>query len=108
MHLSLIVINFRSVCIIVERLLALQSGGPSWRVPLGRRDGLVANQTGANSNLPSPFESLDSIISKFEDVGLNITDVVSLSGTNVQLKLFYFFSAEDVAALRLYSWFARV
>ncbi|GFP79991.1 peroxidase n [Phtheirospermum japonicum] len=55
------------------------SGGPTWKVTLGRRDGLVANQTGANQ-LPSPFESLDAIIGKFADVGLNITDVVALSG----------------------------
>lgn len=58
----------------------MQSGGPSWKVLLGRRDGLVANQTGANVSLPSPFESLDSIISKFAAVGLNITDLVALSG----------------------------
>ncbi|KAH6810130.1 SIT4 phosphatase-associated family protein [Perilla frutescens var. frutescens] len=56
-----------------------ESGGPSWKVLLGRRDGLIANQTAAN-NLPSPFESLDSIISKFAALGLNITDAVALSG----------------------------
>lgn len=47
---------------------------------LGRRDGLVANQTGANNGLPSPFDTLPTIISKFAIVGLNVTDVVSLSG----------------------------
>ncbi|KAK4856836.1 hypothetical protein QYF36_021826 [Acer negundo] len=61
----------------------LQSGGPTWKVPLGRRDGLVANLTAANTTqLPSPFEGLNSIISKFVAVGLNITDVVSLSGAH--------------------------
>lgn len=61
-------------------MLILQSGGTSWKVLLGRRDGLVANQTGAN-RLPSPFETLDVIISKFATVGLDVKDVVSLSGT---------------------------
>lgn len=60
----------------------MQSGGPTWKISLGRRDGLVANQTGANVSLPSPFETLDVIISKFEAVGLNVTDVVSLSGSH--------------------------
>lgn len=60
----------------------MQSGGPTWKVSLGRRDGLVANQTGANVSLPSPFDTLDAIISKFRVVGLNITDVVSLSGSH--------------------------
>ncbi|KAG5517656.1 hypothetical protein RHGRI_038147 [Rhododendron griersonianum] len=58
----------------------VNSGGNSWKVLLGRRDGLVANQTGAN-NLPSPFEDLTAIIGKFLAVGLNLTDVVVLSGT---------------------------
>jgi len=59
----------------------LQSGGPIWKVLLGRRDGLVANQTGANNGLPSPFDNLGNITLKFANVGLNVTDVVSLSGT---------------------------
>ncbi|KAJ4849395.1 hypothetical protein Tsubulata_018604 [Turnera subulata] len=58
----------------------MQSGGISWKVPLGRRDGLVANQTGANATLPAPFDALDTIIAKFVAVGLNTIDVVSLSG----------------------------
>lgn len=62
-------------------LYILQSGGPSWKVLFGRRDGLVANQTGANSVIPSPFDNLTTIISKFANVGLNIGDVVALSGT---------------------------
>ncbi|KAM1055223.1 hypothetical protein FF1_028806 [Malus domestica] len=60
----------------------LSSGGTSWKVLLGRRDGLVANQTGANRALPAPFEALDSIISKFAAVGLNVNNIVSLSGAH--------------------------
>lgn len=41
----------------------------------------MANQTGANTGLPSPFDSLGTIISKFAAVGLNVADVVALSGT---------------------------
>ncbi|KAL6619592.1 hypothetical protein ACP70R_034731 [Stipagrostis hirtigluma subsp. patula] len=60
----------------------LFSGGPYYNVLLGRRDGLVANQSGANNGLPSPFEPISSIIQKFNDVGLNTTDVVVLSGAH--------------------------
>lgn len=60
----------------------LFSGGPYYNVLLGRKDGLVANQSGANSGLPSPFEPIDKIIQKFGDVGLNTTDVVVLSGAH--------------------------
>jgi len=41
---------------------------------------LVANQSGANTNLPGPFDSTDRIIQQFKDAGLNTTDVVVLSG----------------------------
>ncbi|TKY53247.1 Peroxidase 53 [Spatholobus suberectus] len=58
------------------------SGGPSWNVLLGRRDGLTANQAGANSSLPSPFESLANVSSKFSAVGLDTTDLVALSGAH--------------------------
>lgn len=58
----------------------LFSGGPYYDVLLGRRDGLVANQSGADNGLPSPFEPIKSIIQKFNDVGLDTTDVVVLSG----------------------------
>ncbi|KAI9113434.1 hypothetical protein K1719_015361 [Acacia pycnantha] len=57
------------------------SGGPLWPVPLGRRDGRTANETEAN-NLPSPFEPLQNIIDKFINKGLDINDVVTLSGAH--------------------------
>jgi peroxidase len=58
----------------------LQADGPNWKVPLGRRDGLTANQSLANTALPAPFHSLDILKSKFKDQGLDTTDLVALSG----------------------------
>ncbi|KAF7119729.1 hypothetical protein RHSIM_Rhsim13G0227600 [Rhododendron simsii] len=74
------VVSCADILAIAARDSVLLSGGNSWKVLLGRRDGLVANQTGANAKLPSPFEDLNAIIAKFVDVGLNLTDVVVLSG----------------------------
>lgn len=50
---------------------------------------MVANRTGAEE-LPSPFESLDGIIKKFIQVGLNVTDVAALSGASIYL--YYIFN----------------
>ncbi|XP_058108479.1 peroxidase A2-like [Magnolia sinica] len=58
------------------------SGGPTWNVLLGRRDSTTANRAGANSNLPTPFESLSNITAKFSAVGLNTNDLVALSGAH--------------------------
>jgi len=63
----------------------LQSGGPSWTVLLGRRDGLIANQSGANTSIPNPTESLANVTAKFAAVGLNTSDLVALSGNHTSL-----------------------
>ncbi|KAG9459818.1 hypothetical protein H6P81_004326 [Aristolochia fimbriata] len=76
------VVSCTDILAIAARDAVLLSGGPSWKVPLGRRDGLVANQSGANNGLPAPFETIPQITAKFAAVGLNITDVVSLSGSH--------------------------
>lgn len=63
-----------------QRLFS-QSGGPFWDVPLGRRDGLTASEKAANEQLPSPIEPLDDITAKFTSKGLDLKDIVVLSGT---------------------------
>ncbi|ERN10121.1 hypothetical protein AMTR_s00169p00032570 [Amborella trichopoda] len=55
-------------------------GGPYWYVYLGRRDGKVGSESAANSEIPGPSESLDKITDKFVAKGLNLKDVVVLSG----------------------------
>ncbi|KAK9224426.1 hypothetical protein WN943_009459 [Citrus x changshan-huyou] len=61
----------------------VDSGGPSWAVPLGRRDSRTANRALANQNLPGPSNSLDELKSSFRNVGLNDKfDLVALSGAH--------------------------
>ncbi|CAN4089725.1 unnamed protein product [Withania somnifera] len=57
-------------------------GGPSWQVLLGRRDSLTANRSGAGSDIPSPFASLDTLRKQFTDKGMDVTDLVALSGAH--------------------------
>lgn len=49
-------------------------------MPLGRRDGLTASQSAVMTDLPAPFHSLQDITAKFKDKGLDLKDVVVLSG----------------------------
>ncbi|KAF2588400.1 hypothetical protein F2Q70_00040528 [Brassica cretica] len=57
------------------------AGGPSWRVPLGRRDSLQAFFSLSNDNLPSPFFTLPELKASFAKVGLDRpSDLVALSG----------------------------
>lgn len=57
----------------------MQTGGPSWAVPAGRRDGRVslASET---SNLPGFTDSIDVQKQKFLDKNLNTQDLVTLVG----------------------------
>ncbi|KAL3812821.1 hypothetical protein ACJIZ3_014089 [Penstemon smallii] len=54
--------------------------GPSWKVPLGRRDGRVSNFSEVLSNLPPPFFNITQLIASFAAKGLNSKDLVVLSG----------------------------
>ena len=61
----------------------MQTGGPGWEVPLGRRDSLTASLSGSNNLIPAPNDSLPTIIGKFANQGLDVVDLVALSGTDV-------------------------
>ncbi|CAO2204682.1 unnamed protein product [Urochloa humidicola] len=57
------------------------TGGPSWSVPLGRRDGRVSLASGANA-LPSPADPVSVQRQKFADQGLSDHDLVTLVGAH--------------------------
>ncbi|XP_027339658.1 peroxidase N-like [Abrus precatorius] len=76
------VVSCADILAIAARDSVLLSGGPFWFVQLGRRDGIVSNGTLANLAIPSPFDTLNTIISKFNNVGLSLKDVVTLSGSH--------------------------
>lgn len=59
----------------------MKRGGPRWMVWLGRRDSLKASFDGANQFIPAPNSSLLGLISNFKQQGLDIQDLVALSGT---------------------------
>jgi peroxidase len=76
------VVSCADILALAARDSVLLSGGCTYKVPLGRKDGLVANQTQANIALPTPSDNLAAIIAKFAAVDLNVTDVVTLSGAH--------------------------
>jgi peroxidase len=59
----------------------MQTGGPGWIVPLGRRDSRGASVQGSNNDIPAPNNTLPTIITKFKLQGLDIVDLVALLGT---------------------------
>ncbi|KAK8661678.1 hypothetical protein V6N13_091274 [Hibiscus sabdariffa] len=55
---------------------------PLWDVQLGRRDGRVSLATDINGNLPGPFSNISSLIQVFNRKGLDVNDLVVLSGAH--------------------------
>lgn len=57
----------------------MQSNGPSYQVPTGRRDGEVSNVTLAD-DMPDVSDSIQQLKTKFLHKGLSEKDLVLLSG----------------------------
>ncbi|GAB4847013.1 Peroxidase 10 [Ancistrocladus abbreviatus] len=75
------IVSCADILTLAAREAVFLTGGPSWYVPLGRRDSLTSNPSD-NQNIPSPFEPLENITAKFTSKGLELKDVVVLSGAH--------------------------
>ncbi|KAL1289613.1 hypothetical protein HN51_058022 [Arachis hypogaea] len=73
------VVSCADILALAARDSVVLSGGLSWQVPTGRRDGRVS-QASDVSNLPAPSDSVDVQKQKFAAKGLNTQDLVTLVG----------------------------
>jgi peroxidase len=67
---------------LISNSILVQLGGPTWAVPLGRRDSTTASLDHANSDLPAPTSSLAALITSFGNKGLSARDLTALSGAH--------------------------
>lgn len=75
-------VSCSDIIALAARDSTVLSGGRNWEVPLGRKDSLGASLKGSNNNIPAPNSTLNTIITKFKQQGLNEVDVVALSGSH--------------------------
>ncbi|XP_077242569.1 peroxidase P7-like [Tasmannia lanceolata] len=76
------VVSCADILVIAARDSVVQLGGPSYSVPVGRRDARSANTNAANNELVAPTENLDSILQKFRNKGFSPRETVALSGSH--------------------------
>lgn len=76
------VFSCADIIITAARDSVVVLGGPYWPVLLGRRDSLIANFSGANTDIPSPFSNLTGLIQGFAVKGLSASDLVTLYGAH--------------------------
>lgn len=63
-----------------------------WKVRTGRRDGIVSLASEALANIPSPFSNFTTLTQDFANKGLNVTDLVVLSGIVVVITAHFWWS----------------
>ncbi|KAF8042083.1 hypothetical protein BT93_A0629 [Corymbia citriodora subsp. variegata] len=76
------VVSCADLVAVAARDSVVALGGPSWTVPLGRRDSTTASLSAANSNIPAPTLSLSGLISAFSNKGFTAKEMVALSGSH--------------------------
>jgi peroxidase len=60
----------------------MQSGGPFFEVPLGRRDGFSPASSDQVGTLPAPFFDVPTLLDSFKNRSLDTADLVALSGAH--------------------------
>ncbi|XP_052196677.1 peroxidase 72-like [Diospyros lotus] len=75
-------VSCADILALTARDSTVLAGGPSWEVPLGRRDSRSASLSGSNNNIPAPNNTFQTILTKFKLQGLDIVDLVALSGAH--------------------------
>lgn len=75
-------VSCSDILVLASRDSTVLAGGPYWELPLGRRDSLTASLSGSNNNIPAPNNTFQTILTKFKRQGLDLVDLVALSGSH--------------------------
>ncbi|KAL8166981.1 hypothetical protein V2J09_008480 [Rumex salicifolius] len=75
-------VSCADILVLASKESTVLAGGPDWELPLGRRDSLTASLSGSNNNIPAPNSTFLTIFAKFKQQGLDIEDLVALSGSH--------------------------
>lgn len=76
------VVSCADIIALAARDSIVVAGGPSWRVPTGRRDGRISNATEALNNIPAPTSNFSTLQTSFANKALDLKDLVLLSGAH--------------------------
>ncbi|XP_042487649.1 peroxidase 64 [Macadamia integrifolia] len=73
------IVSCADVLALAARDAVVISGGPTWEVPKGRKDGRVSKAT-ETRQLPAPTFNISQLQQSFSQRGLSMADLVALSG----------------------------
>ncbi|GER33989.1 peroxidase [Striga asiatica] len=75
------VVSCADILALAARDAVVLSGGPTWAVPKGRKDGRISNAN-ESTQLPFPTFNLSQLQQSFSKRGLSLEDLVALSGAH--------------------------
>ncbi|GLJ25117.1 hypothetical protein SUGI_0480380 [Cryptomeria japonica] len=76
-----VIVSCADITAMAARYSVSETGGPKYKVPLGRRDSLkFATRAATLANLPAPTSNASALINALAAKGLDATDLVALSG----------------------------
>lgn len=73
------VVSCADILALAARDVVVQSGGPNWEVPKGRKDGRISKAS-ETRQLPAPVFNISQLLQTFSQRGLSGDDLVALSG----------------------------
>ncbi|CAI0466605.1 unnamed protein product [Linum tenue] len=75
-------VSCADIVALAARDAMIQFKRPMWPVSIGRKDGRVSSSSEASANLPSPFSNFTTLLQDFKNKGLDLQDLVALSGAH--------------------------
>ncbi|KAG2241698.1 hypothetical protein Bca52824_090271 [Brassica carinata] len=75
-------VSCADILALATREVVVLTGGPSYPVELGRRDGRLSTKASVQNNLPQPGFNLNQLNTMFNRHGLSQTDMIALSGAH--------------------------
>ncbi|KAA8528778.1 hypothetical protein F0562_036133 [Nyssa sinensis] len=75
------VVSCADILALAARDAVAMSGGPTWDVPKGRKDGRISKATDTRQ-LPAPTFNISQLQKSFSQRGLSMDDLVALSGSH--------------------------
>lgn len=76
------IVSCADILALAARDAVVVTGGPNWRVLLGRQDGLTSSASSAEGKLPQANADFQQLSDTFSSIGLSSLDVVLLSGAH--------------------------
>lgn len=76
------IVSCADILSLATRDALVDAGGPTYDVPLGRRDGPAPASSDLVFTLPAPFFDVPTLTKSFSDRNLSVTDLVALSGAH--------------------------